>query len=172
MKTREITEVGILSALMIVFTLLSGYFQIGSLTLNLALIVIVVAACRYGKLVGFLVGAINGVVILLQPATAAFYAVSVIGTILICPLKTGLAGLVCAVVYDALKNVNHKVAVTVASALVPIVNTGVFILGSVIFFKGTFGSLITIFVTVNFVLELITTVILSVAVSYVLKLKK
>lgn len=172
MKTREIAEVGILSALMVVFTLLSGYFQIGSLTLNLALIVIVVAACRYGKLVGFLVGAINGIVILLQPATAAFYAVSVIGTLLICPLKTGLAGLVCAIVYDLLKNKNHKLAVGVASALVPIVNTGVFIIGSVIFFKGVLGSLITIFVTANFVIELITTVVLSLALSYVIKLKR
>ncbi|MDO4197844.1 MAG: ECF transporter S component [Erysipelotrichaceae bacterium] len=172
MKTREIAEIGILSALMIVFTMLSGYFQIGTLTLNLALVVIVVAACRYGKLVGFLVGAINGVVILLQPATAAFYAVSFIGTLLICPLKTGLAGLVCAIVYDLLKDKNQKLAVGIAGALVPITNTGVFILGSVLFFKGIFGQLITIFVTVNFVVELITTVVLSLAIAYILKARR
>ena len=169
MKTKEIAQIGILSALMIVFTMFSGYFQIGSLTLNLALVVIVVAACRYGKLVGFLVGAINGVVILLQPATSVFYAVSVIGTLLICPLKTGLAGYCSAIAYDLLKKTNQKLAVGVAAALVPVINTGLFIIGSVIFFKGVLGSLITIFVTVNFFVEFVSTIVLSLALSYIIK---
>ena len=163
MKTKEIAQIGILSALMIVFTMFSGYFQIGSLTLNLALVVIVVAACRYGKLVGFLVGAINGVVILLQPATSVFYAVSVIGTLLICPLKTGLAGYCSAIAYDLLKKTNQKLAVGVAAALVPVINTGLFI------FKGVLGSLITIFVTVNFFVEFVSTIVLSLALSYIIK---
>lgn len=169
MNTKKVATVGVLSALMIVFTLLSNYIVIGTISINLALIVIVAAAIKFDKQTAFLVGLINGIVVMLSPSTAAFFSISIVGTILVCSLKTGLAGLVCGYVYEALNKKNHRLAVGVSSALVPITNTGIFIIGSVIFFSGSFGSLITIFVTLNFVIELISTVVLSLAISYFLK---
>jgi len=169
MKKNIVAQVGIFAALMIVATLLSNYIQFGTISINLALIVIAVGAMKYGPAVGFILGVINGIVIMFAPSTMAFFQLSVIGTILVCTLKASIAGLVSSLLYKAINSKHHKTAVIVSSAIVPILNTAIFILFALVFFKGAFGSLISLFVTANFLVEFIVTIAISFGIIYILK---
>ena len=82
--------------------------------------------------------------------------------------------------YHWLKNlVNAHVATPIVAALVPIINTGLFMLGSFIFFGdmifadgrdvlGAFGFVIVGLIGWNFVIELPSTIVLSVATNEIL----
>ena len=164
MTTKKITGTAVLGALTIVLTLISNYITVGTISINLALLPIALAAIMYGPWSAMIVGMINGGFILLAPSTQAFFMpMSMVGTILICLLKTGLAGLAAGFVYKLISK--HKefdvIAMVVSSLLIPIINTGLFLIGSYIFFKGAFGNFIDLFVTANFAIEFIVTAILS-----------
>jgi hypothetical protein len=98
-------------------------------------------------------------------------------------LKTTLAGVVAGFAYKLIAKKNKLVGVFVASALVPIVNTGVFaiaccmILDGIVSYLGVVGLDVTgmsatyivfgIVITWNFFIELLTSLILAPAVSIV-----
>lgn len=126
---------GVLMALAIVMQVFGGSFTIGTISLNFSLIPIVLAALVVGELGGALVGLGCGIVILIQViiAPSGFYYIiwsySPVVTILICLLKTTVAGYVSGVVFKALQKKNSVVAVFVSSGLVPFINTALFVLG-------------------------------------------
>ena len=86
-------------------------------------------------------------------------------------LKGSLAGFEAGVHYRALEKSNRIVATVVAALVSPIVNTGIFVLGMMIFFKDTLnawagGSDILYYIIfgltgVNFLVEVATNIILS-----------
>ena len=167
----KLTRVGILMAVVIVLQLLP--FKIGVVEINLALIPIVLGALLYGPLTGFLLGAVDGIVILLLPGTGAFLSFNPVCTVLMCILKTGLAGLVAGYIYKGLRRFDETVGVTTAAFSAPIINTGIFIAGVLTIFKGLFEGaaaeqdlsmmqfVITSFITTNFLIEIIVTMVLS-----------
>ncbi len=167
----RLTRVGILIAVVVVLQLLPIKF--GPVEINLALIPIVLGALLYGPLTGALLGAIDGIVILLLPGTGAFLSFNMICTILMCLLKTGLAGLVAGFIYKGVRRFDETVGVTIASFPAPIVNTGIFIAGVLTIFRGMFEGMaseqnltmiqfvIATFITTNFLIEIIVTMVLS-----------
>jgi len=158
----------IFGALTIVLTYISNLFPIAGTPLNLGLIPIILAAMIYGPISGLFVGVVNGILVI---TGAQFYlAISVVGTILTCILKTGVAGFVGGYIYLALKNKNITVAAIVTALFVPICNTSIYIVGCLIFFSGAFGSLITIFVTLNFGIEMAINIVLSPVIVYLVKI--
>ena len=157
----------ILAALTAVLTLIP--IPIGNLNLNLGLIPIAIGAVLYGWKSGLFIGLVNGVCVLLSPATGAFFALNVFGTIIVCLLKTGLAGLLCGLVYSLIKKKNDYLAVICGALIVPIINTAIFIIGSLLFFDGAFGELISIFVTANFIVEFVINILFSPSVYVVVK---
>ncbi|MCQ3035298.1 MAG: energy-coupled thiamine transporter ThiT [Bacilli bacterium] len=162
MTTKKIVGTAVLSALTIVLTLISNYITVGgTISINLALLPIAIAAIMYGPWSAMLVGMINGGFIILAPSTQAiFMPISPVGTIVVCLLKTGLAGLAAGFIYKAFKK-HETVGMIVSSLAIPVINTGLFLLGSYIFFKGGFGNFIDLFITVNFAIEFVVTAILS-----------
>ena len=169
MNTKKIAGTGLFAALTIVFTLISNYVQIGTVSINLSLIPIAIAGIMYGPLAGFLVGLVNGGFVMLAPSTAAFFGISVYGTIIVCLLKSSLAGLISAILYKLISKKNDLVGMIIASLVVPFINTGLFICGALIFFSGTFGNLISIFISVNFLIEFGVTLILAPATAKAIK---
>lgn len=169
-KTRWIVGNALLVALCVVLTLISNYIPIGGITINLALITIALAAILYGYKSALFVGAVNGIVVMF--AAQAFFAISPVGTVIVCLLKSGLAGLISALVYNLLKNKNHHLGVILATILVPIVNTFIFIIGSLIFFNGVFGQLISLFIAANFIIEFVINLLLSPSIYYIVNLFK
>ena len=99
-------------------------------------------------------------------------------------IKGILCGFVAGLVYSLLEKRNRYVAVIAAAVACPVVNTGIFLIGSLIFFMDAVKSfaltegvsvgayLILFFVGLNFVFELITNIILSPAILRIINIRK
>ena len=180
-KTRKIVITGLLLALEIVFQVLGNYFQIGLVNINLSLITIVLAAVLCGPMSAAILGFFNGLMALLSPSTLAiFMPINPFGTVLVCLIKCTAAGVVASLLYKLLKKKSELLGLITASAIVPIINTGLFAVGALIFFQPFLQSGISeafpnigaflIFGVIgwNFVFELISTVILAPTVGMIL----
>lgn len=133
-SAKNVATLGVLLALVIVLSVFGGTINIGTVSLNFSLIPIVLGALVLGPLAGGILGFACGAVILFQVITGAgFYAViwenSPVITVLLCLLKTTLAGVISGYLYRAIAKKNALVATFAASGIVPIVNTGIFVLG-------------------------------------------
>ena len=172
--TRQIVITGLLLALEIIFQVIGNYLQFGPVNINLSLITIVMAAVICGPLSGAVVGFFNGIMALLSPSTLAiFMPISPVGTFLACLLKCTIAGLVAGFVFKPFKKKKPVLGIIIASLLVPIINTGIFVICSLIFFNplleasvgeqypNIWAVLLFAFIGWNFVFEIITTVVLS-----------
>lgn len=184
-KTRERTYrlvlLALLTALVVVLQLLGSFIHIGMFSISLVLIPIVVGAVIAGPLGGAWLGLVFGVVVLFTDA-GAFLAISVPGTVIVVLLKGILCGLAAGLVYRLFAKRSKLVSALAAAVTCPIVNTGVFILGTYVFFLDTVSSWATeqgmsatafIFlglVGVNFILELVVNIVLSPIVVRILEL--
>lgn len=164
--TKTIVTAGLLTAITIVLQFLSSIIPTG-VNLNLALVPITLGAVLLGPYVGAFLGLVCGAVILLSPNTITiFMAISPLGTILACLLKTTIAGLVAGFVAKALKEKNDLLSAVLASILVPLINTLIFVVVTYFFFLEGLGlpnfwSIFTILIGLNFIFEIITNVIIS-----------
>lgn len=171
--TKQITGAAVLATIELVMIVISNYTAIGPVNLNLSLVPIAIGAMLYGPLAGLFLGLINGAITIVSPSTLGFFMpISPLGTVVVCLLKTSIAGLVCGLVFKAFKK-QRFVGALVSSLLVPIINTGLFIGGSFIFFqewleagaKGYQGNPFLFLVIAvagwNFLIELAIEVVLS-----------
>ncbi|MDE6746618.1 MAG: ECF transporter S component [Oscillospiraceae bacterium] len=183
-KTLMLAVMGVLTAIVIVLQALAIGIRFGTFSITLVLIPIVVGAALYGWKAGAWLGFVFGVVVLMTDA-GAFLAVSVPGTVITCILKGVLAGVAAAVVYRLLENKNRWAAILAAAIVCPVVNTGVFLLGCLIFFYDTISEwaagagfanvgayLIIGFVGLNFVVETLINLCLSTVIVRVLSIVK
>ena len=135
LSSREITGTAVLLALVIVLQAFGGTIAIGAVQLNFTLIPIVLGAILFGPVIGAVLGFACGVVVLVQVimGLAPFYVViwtySPVVTIFTCIVKTTVAGFVAGWLYQWLEKKNSLVAVFVAGGIVPVLNTGLFIVG-------------------------------------------
>ena len=175
-NTKAIVGLGLLSAIVIVLQAMAISIRFGVFAITLTLVPIIVGAALYGWKAGAWLGFVFGVVVLFTDA-GAFLAVNVPGTIVTCILKGTLAGLCAGAVYRLISKKNKIAAVITAGVVSPVVNTGVFMLGCVLFFMGTIQEwaagagfenvgayMVTAFVGLNFVLELAINLVLSSAI--------
>lgn len=139
MSTETLVLGAIMTALVIILQML-GAFKLGPFQIALVLIPIVIGAAKCGYGIGAWLGFIFGMVVLLNGDAAAFYAVNVPGTIITVLVKGTACGLVAGLVYKLLEKRNRFLAVLCAAISCPIVNTGVFLLGCVLFFFETIAS--------------------------------
>ena len=145
--------------------------QIGTLkALGFSMKKIVKHYVGYGfwvSLVGAILGTAFGLVVALMvitgadPSGATMLAIHPIITISACILKGTFAGLFSALVFNALKDKNKLVAIICASAIAPITNTGILALVIILFFDGAFVTFISLFITINFAIELLIDLLLS-----------
>ena len=180
-NTKTIVITGLLLALEIIFQLIGNYLQIGPANINLALVPVVIAGFIGGPISAAILGFFNGLMVLLSPSTIGFFMpMSLAGTVLVCLLKCTLAGVVSSLMYRWLsKLTNVHVATPIAAALVPVINTALFIAGAFIFFQdwlfpdgqtlgGAWAFIILSVVGWNFLIEFFTTIILSTATNEIL----
>lgn len=131
LRIKKMVGISIFAAVVVVLQLFSNYVAFGPVSITLALIPIVVGAIVYGPLAGFILGSVGGLLVFLAPATIGlFWDYGVFVTFLVCILKMGIAGLVSGLLYKFLHKRNKVVAVTIASVIVPILNTGLFALAA------------------------------------------
>ena len=173
----RLTGLGILTAIIIVLQVLTTFVRFGPFSITLALIPIVVGAAMYGKGAGAYLGAVFSVVVVIMCITGGdvggfmVWSANPFMCVVMCMLKGTMAGLCAGAVYKALKEKNKLLAVIMAALVSPIVNTGIFIIGMLLFFRETLAawaggsdllSYIILGLTgVNFLIELGVNMILS-----------
>lgn len=170
MQIRKMVGISILTAMVVILQLLSTFIKFGPFSATLALIPLIMGAIIYGPLVGTILGLTMGVVILATDAQA-FFVVNPFFTILLCLAKTAVSGLVSGYIYKALAKKNKHLGIILAALAAPIVNTGLFALGTIAFFYNTLvqwaggsNALSYLFLTMigfNFLIELSLNAILS-----------
>ncbi len=132
---KNIAYLAVLLALVIVLQLFASAIMIGPVQLNFSLLPIVLGAILLGPLAGGILGLACGIIVVISVITgqAPFYVAiwtnSPVVTVFTCVLKTTVAGIVGGILYRLIKRKNPLVATFVASGIVPIVNTGLFIIG-------------------------------------------
>ena len=176
-NTRRIAALGTLTALCVALQVMSNYITFGPVSITLALIPVVIGAILYGVKGGAFLGAVVGIVILLSPSTSGFLAFNPVMTIILCLVKTSLAGAVSALLFKAINKKKTLPAVVVSSLIVPIINTGLFAIGVLLFFLPLFGEGIEavkyLFLTVigiNFIVEFLVNALLASTIYYLIKL--
>lgn len=161
-KIRRMVGVAILAAIIVVLQSVGSFIRFGSVSVSLVLIPIVVGAAMYGPGAGALLGGVFSIVVLLQPDTALFYGISFVGTVVTVLLKGILAGWLSGLTFKALSQKNLWLGVIVAAMVCPIVNTGLFALGSRLFFWSAYAEmgggnammiLMTVMIGFNFIAE-------------------
>lgn len=184
-KTRKLTGIAIFTAIVVVLQLLGSFIRFGPFSISLVLIPIVVGAAMYGTAAGAWLGFIFGLVVLLSGDAAAFLGVNALGTIITVIAKGTLAGLCAGLVFRALAKKNTYVAVIASAIVCPVVNTGVFLLGCLLFFMETINGwaaaagfasagayMIVALVGLNFVFELLVNVVLSPVIVRIISIGK
>ena len=195
---RKLAGMALLTAVVVILQLLGSFIRFGPFSISLVLIPIVVGAALYGAGAGAWLGFVFGLVVLLSGDAAAFLAISPAGTILTVLLKGTLAGLIAGLVYRALSGrkkgpdgtqqdtLSAKPLAVIAAAIVcPVVNTGIFLLCSVLFFLPTITEwaaalgfesagkyMIFGMVGGNFLFELLLNIVLSPVIIRLIRIRK
>lgn len=174
-----------LTAIVGVLSYFGGFIKIGGLaSISLTLVPVVLGAALLGPGTGAWLGAVSGAVFFLTADAAFWLSLSVFGTILTVIVKGTLAGLGAGLVYRLLEGKNRYLAMLAAAAVCPVINTGIFLLGCLVFFfdavtsmanaegSSVFLYLIVVFVGLNFVFELVLNLLLSPALLRLVDLGK
>ena len=173
-KTVKLTTAGILTAIVIVLQFIGTSIKFGTFSVSLVLIPIVIGAALGGKSVSTWLGFVFSVVVLLSGDAAAFLAIDPLGTVITVLLKGTFAGFIGGFAFELLKKFNTYFAVIISAILVPLTNTGIFLVGCKLFFfetikewgiglgfENTFTYMVVGLVGLNFVFELIVNIVLS-----------
>ena len=182
-NTRKIAGLGLFIAIVVVLQLTGAAIKFGVFSITLTLAPIIVGAALYGIGAGAALGLAFGVAVLISGDAAPFLAVSPAGTVITVLLKGMLAGIAAAAVYKALEKKSKLGAVITAGVAAPVVNTGVFLLGCLVFFMPTVNEwakaagvesagkfMLTSFVGINFLIELAINLVLSTVIVRIITL--
>lgn len=143
-KTLRLTGTSVLAAIVVVLTIFCTFVRFGPFSITLALAPIVVGGALFGAGSGAILGGAFGLVVLITgllgwDGGTVMYLMSqnAFATVLICIGKGVLAGLAAAGVYRAFEKKSTLGAVVGAGIVCPVVNTGLFILGMLVFFMSS-----------------------------------
>ncbi len=167
---RKLVLTSILMSIVIVLQLIASVIKIGTFQISLVLVPIALAAILVGPKASALLGFVFGVLVILTGDAAFFISYGEIATIIIVLLKGTIAGYISGIVYNLIKD-KIKYSEVLAAFIVPIVNTTVFVIGTLLFLAPALefaagGSnyvtyLFTVMIGVNFIIELIIVIILA-----------
>ena len=181
---KRLTLVAMFTAIVAMLAYFGGFIKIGALaSISLTLIPVVLGGALCGPIVGAWLGLVSGAVFFATADAAYWLGLSVGGTIVTVLVKGLMAGLLAALTFKLLKNVNRYLAIVVSAVVAPVVNTGLFILGCFLFFfdntvagAANAGQSLFVFIMVgyiglNFVLELLANILISPALLRILNIK-
>ena len=184
-QIQRLVLLALLTALVAVLAYYGGFIKIGALaSISLTLIPVVLGSALLGPAAGAWLGAVSGAIFFATPDAALWLGFSIPGTIITVMIKGIAAGLCAGIAYKLFEKRNRYLAVLVGAIVCPVVNTGIFLIGCLIFFLDavkefaletgdSIGAyLILYFVGLNFVFELILNIILSPAILRIINIKK
>ena len=179
-QAKKLTYFAVLTALTVVLQLLGNTVKIGIVTLNFSLIPIVLAAILLGVWYGMALGATTGLIILFNCGilgvdgfTNVLFATDPVVITLVCVVKTAAAGAISALLFKLISKRNGFAATLVASGIVPVINSLIFIVGMFLIIpslynagflaegSNAFAGIVIGFVGLNFVFEFALNIILA-----------
>ena len=187
--TRKMAGLAIFTAIIVVLQVLCTFIRFGPFSITLALAPIIIGTAMYGKGAGAYLGGVFGVVVLVTGllgwdggTVMLLMGINPVGCILICLLKGIAAGFFAGLCYELLAKKNDKVGVLVSGIVCPVVNTGLFIVGMLVFFFDTLSSwaggqdllffIIVGLTGVNFLVELAVNIVLSSGITQIIRAGK
>ena len=184
MQTEKLVLLALLTAMVAVLAYVSQFIALGGTPVTLTLIPVVLGAALCGPFAGAWLGGVSGVIILTTGQATWFLGFTIVGTIITVMVKGILSGFCAGLAYRLLEKTNRYLAVFVSAVVCPVVNTGIFLLGCVIFFwddmsayatidgVSTFVYIVTTFAALNFLFELIVNVVFGPTILRILNIKK
>lgn len=189
-KTRRLTGLAFLTAIIIVLQIVCSFIHFGPFSITLALAPIIIGAAIYGIGAGVYLGTVFGTIVLIAGLfswdggfTLILLNDNALATIAICIVKGAAAGLAAGILYRLISKKNVTAGVITAGVVCPIVNTGLFIVGMLVFFfpmlKGmaheesqelTYYIIFTL-TGLNFLVELAVNMLFSTAITRIIKAK-
>ena len=185
-RTNQLVLAAMMTALVVVFQLLATYTKFfGPFESAIGLIPIAIGACLCGPAIGAWLGLVFGIIVLATGGGALFFAFSIPGTIITVLLKGTAAGFASGLVYKLLEKKLGFFSAIFASLACPLVNTGIFLLGSAVFFmphadaigeiigakQAGFGVFIALALG-NFLIEVLMSTVLGPVFVRILKIRK
>lgn len=140
-KIQKMVGLAIFTAVIVVLQLVATFVKVGPISITLTLIPIVVGAAVYGKGAGAYLGGVFSVVVIICCITGADAGGAMIWNanpflcVVVCMLKGMAAGFVAGLLYRLISQKSVIGGAVVAAVLSPIVNTGIFCLGLILFFR-------------------------------------
>lgn len=187
--TRRMAGLAIFTAIIVVLQVLCTFIRFGPFSITLALAPIIIGTAMYGKGAGAYLGGVFGAVVLITGllgwdggTVMLLMGINPVGCILICLVKGIAAGFFAGLCYELLAKKNDKVGVLVSGIVCPVVNTGLFIVGMLVFFFDTLsgwagGQNLLLYIIVgltgiNFLVELAVNIILSSGITQIIRVGK
>lgn len=187
--TRRMAGLAIFTAIIVVLQVLCTFIRFGPFSITLALAPIIIGTAMYGKGAGAYLGGVFGAVVLITGllgwdggTVMLLMGINPVGCILICLVKGIAAGFFAGLCYELLAKKNDKVGVLVSGIVCPVVNTGLFIVGMLVFFFDTLsgwagGQDLLLYIIVgltgiNFLVELAVNIILSSGITQIIRAGK
>lgn len=184
--TRRLVTLAIFTAIVAVLQLMGVAIRFGTCAVSMVGVPVILGGALMGPVAGAWLGLVFGVTVLISGDAALFLTWDPIATVIIVLLKGTLAGLAAGALYRLLEKKNGFLAVLAAAVAYPLVNTGVFFLGCMIFFLddcvqfaanlGISGSgpviVMSVFIGFNFFFELGLDLVLSGVVSRLIQIGK
>lgn len=188
-SVRRMTGMSLMAAIIAVLTVLGNFVRFGPFPITLALAPIIIGAAMYGAGAGAILGGVFGLVTLISGLAgwdggAVMYLMGIapFACILLCIVKAVAAGWCAGLVYGAIEEKNRHVAVIAAGIVCPVVNTGIFIIGMLLFFTSALESwasgqglmyyIIFGLTGVNFLVELGVNLVLSSGITAIITYAK
>ena len=140
-KTIRLVSLGILSAIIIVLQVIATYFPTKPFAITLSLIPIIIGSALFDEKAGAFLGGVFSVVVITMCVIGADVGGAMVWNanpfmcVLVCMTKGVMAGYVSGLVYRLLNKKSPIAATFVVGVSAPVVNTGIFILGLVLFFR-------------------------------------
>ena len=169
--TKKLVGVALFTAIVFMLQLMGSFIRFGVFSISLVLVPIVVGAAVYGPLAGAWLGFVFGLAVLFSGDANLFLGYSVFGTVLTVLVKGTAAGYCAGLVYKLFEKKHKYFAVIAAAVICPLVNSGLFFVGCLVFFvkavedMGGGGNVVQfILLTLiggNYIFELLLNVVLG-----------
>ena len=187
--TRKMTGLAIFTAIIVVLQVLCTFVRFGPFSTTLALAPIIIGTAMYGKGAGAYLGGVFGAVVLVTGllgwdggTVMLLMGINPLGCVLVCLLKGVAAGFFAGLCYELIAKKNDKLGVLISGIVCPVVNTGLFIVGMLVFFFDTLsgwagGQNLLLYIIVgltgvNFLVELAVNIVLSSGITRIIRAGK
>ena len=187
--TRKMTGLAIFTAIIVVLQVLCTFVRFGPFSITLALAPIIIGTAMYGKGAGAYLGGVFGAVVLVTGllgwdggTVMLLIGINPLGCVLVCLLKGVAAGFFAGLCYELIAKKNDKLGVLISGVVCPVVNTGLFIVGMLVFFFDTLsgwagGQNLLLYIIVgltgvNFLVELAVNIVLSSGITRIIRAGK